>query len=325
MATTRWQIQRGSDVVGLDGGKIGEVSDVGPNFVLVTKGFFFPKDIYIPFDAITDVRNDVVHLSVTKDLVDQKNWDQPPRETGTATRASTSGKSETTRPTREERPTGRSTSGTMREDETRIPVSEEELIARKHAQQTGEVEVRKDVVQEEKTFTVPVSREEVHVERRDADRPLKPGEEAFREGTMRVPIVEERVEIEKRAHVVGEVEISKETRQDQQQVSGTVRREEVRVDKEGSHVDDDWDAHRDRYRNDWQQRYGAQGGRWEDAEPHYRFAHQSAHDRRFQGREFHDVEPELRRDWESRGSQTPWDTVSNWVREGWERARGTRR
>jgi uncharacterized protein (TIGR02271 family) len=342
MATSRWQIQRGSDVVGLDGGKVGEVSDLGPNYILITKGFFFPKDIYIPFDAISDVRNDVVQLSMSKDQVDQMNWDQPPRETsagmGTTTGQHEHGHTHTdthtdttmrdrprsTGSSRQEMQSGTSMRGEMREGETRIPVSEEELVARKTAEQTGEVEVQKRVVEQEKSFQVPVSREEVHVERRDTDRPLQPGEQAFQEGTMRVPIVEEHVDVEKRAHVVGEVVVSKETTQQQQQVSGTVRREEVHVDKEGAHLGEDWEHHRDRYRNDWQQRYGAQGGRWEDAEPHYRFAHESAYDRRYHGRDYHEVEPELRRDWETRGSNTPWETVSSRVREGWERARGRR-
>ncbi|HUE76119.1 MAG TPA: DUF2382 domain-containing protein, partial [Chloroflexota bacterium] len=213
MATARWQIQRGSDVVGLDGGKIGEVSDVGPNYLLITKGFFFPKDIYIPFDAITDVRNDVVQLSMSKDRVDQMNWDQPPRETGAEMDTSMPDRPRTTKAPRQERQTGAPMRGEMREGETRIPVSEEEMVASKHAQQTGEVEVRKEVVQEEKTFTVPVSREEVHVERHDVDRPLKPGEQAFQEGTMRVPIVKEHIDVEKRSHVVGEVVITKETHQ----------------------------------------------------------------------------------------------------------------
>ncbi len=42
------QIQNGWDVYGSDGDKIGDVGNLGPNYVLVMKGFLFTKDIYIP-------------------------------------------------------------------------------------------------------------------------------------------------------------------------------------------------------------------------------------------------------------------------------------
>lgn len=45
-------VQVGWDVYGSDGEKVGDVSDVGSNYLLVTKGFLFTKDIYIPPSAV---------------------------------------------------------------------------------------------------------------------------------------------------------------------------------------------------------------------------------------------------------------------------------
>ena len=63
---------------------------------------------------------------------------------------------------------------------------------------------------------------------RPADRAeIREGEE------IRVPVTEERVEVEKRSMVTEEVSIGKRQVQDTEQVSGTVRKEEVRVEEKG--------------------------------------------------------------------------------------------
>jgi Domain of unknown function (DUF2382) len=49
-----------------------------------------------------------------------------------------------------------------------IPVREEELRVHKQIVETGEIIVHKEVITEEKTITVPVSREELVIERRPA-------------------------------------------------------------------------------------------------------------------------------------------------------------
>lgn len=84
MAMDIGRIQTGWDVYGSDGDKVGDVSDVGPNYLLVTKGFLFTKDIYIPTSAVSGVEEDRVYLSVAKDQIDGMGWDQPPTDTGSA-------------------------------------------------------------------------------------------------------------------------------------------------------------------------------------------------------------------------------------------------
>jgi len=98
--------------------------------------------------------------------------------------------------------------------------------------ETGEVRVRKEVVTDQQTLQVPVTREEVVIERRPASgaastSDIRPGEE------VRIPVREEKVHVEKETVTTGEVSVGKRTVTDTEQVSGTVRHERVKVEKEG--------------------------------------------------------------------------------------------
>jgi len=113
-----------------------------------------------------------------------------------------------------------------------VELREEELHARKQPVQTGEVRVRKEVTTEHKTLEVPVTREEVVIERRPASGhptsgDIRAGEE------IRIPVKEEQVSVEKTPVVKEEVNVSKRTVQDTKKVSGTVRKEEVHIEEEG--------------------------------------------------------------------------------------------
>ena len=120
------------------------------------------------------------------------------------------------------------------EKQRSLKLREEQLDVNRHRVQTGEVEVKKDVVEEEKTVNVPIKHEEVYVERRAVDR-----NEADTTGpigddeTIRVPIVEEKVEVTKKPVVSEELVIGKKQVTETQQVTENVKREEAKVKKEG--------------------------------------------------------------------------------------------
>jgi uncharacterized protein (TIGR02271 family) len=121
----------------------------------------------------------------------------------------------------------------MAASQDRMQLREEELVANKQSVETGQVQVGKDVVTEERTLEVPVTREEVTIERtpvdrRPSDRPLDDRTE-----TIAVPVHEEQVDLEKRAVVYEEVGVGKRVVQDTEEVSGTVRREEARIEDDG--------------------------------------------------------------------------------------------
>ncbi len=117
-------------------------------------------------------------------------------------------------------------------DEVRIPVREEELVAGTQVEEQGRVHVHKDVVTEQQTLNVPVQREQVSVERVPVDRAAETVDAsgAFQEGDIEVPVMGEEVMTSKRAHVVEEVRLHKDTVTEQEQVGGTVRREQVWVE-----------------------------------------------------------------------------------------------
>lgn len=114
----------------------------------------------------------------------------------------------------------------------RMRLREEQLQVYKQPVQTGEVGLRKKVVSEQKSIDVPVTHEEVYIERRPgsgqpSDAPIS------EEETYRVPVREEQVNVSKQTVDRGEVAIGKRQVQDTRRVSDTVRREEARVEREG--------------------------------------------------------------------------------------------
>jgi uncharacterized protein (TIGR02271 family) len=122
------------------------------------------------------------------------------------------------------------TAGT--EDAQRLKLREEQLRVQKQPVETGEARLRKDVVEEQKSMDVPVTHEEVYIERRPgsgqpSDAPIGESE------TYRVPVREEQVNVEKQPVVREEVVMGKRPVQETKQVSDTVRREEAHVEQEG--------------------------------------------------------------------------------------------
>lgn len=115
----------------------------------------------------------------------------------------------------------------------RLQLREEQLQVYKQPVQTGEVNLHKEVVTEQQSIDVPVTHEEVYIERRPAsgqvsDTPIGDDE------TITVPVSKEQVNVSKQSVVTGEVAIGKRTVQETQQVSDTVRHEEARVDRSGN-------------------------------------------------------------------------------------------
>src|SRR5688572_9292175 len=80
--TTQFIYQPGMTVYGSDGEKVGTIQEIFGDYIVVEKGFFFPKDYYIPASAIASAAGDDVYLTVTKDEAPHQGWDAIP-ETGT--------------------------------------------------------------------------------------------------------------------------------------------------------------------------------------------------------------------------------------------------
>ena len=110
----------------------------------------------------------------------------------------------------------------------------ERLNVSKQPVQTGEVGLHKEIVTEQKNIDVPVTHEEVFLERRPVAGNTATDTTPIGEGeTIRVPIREEKVNVHKDTVATGEVSLEKRTVQETQRVSDTVKREEARVEQEG--------------------------------------------------------------------------------------------
>src|SRR5215213_3828028 len=140
------------------------------------------------------------------------------------------------------------------EDTQRIELKEEELHAEKQRVQAGEVRVRKEVVSEERTIEVPVTREEVVIERRPAAEGRTASGRIDDDEEIRIPLMEEEVRVEKTPVVREAVSLKKRQVKGTEQVSDTVRREEARVEQSGgARVRGDseaWRGNERRYQHD---------------------------------------------------------------------------
>lgn len=121
-------------------------------------------------------------------------------------------------------------------NEREIQLRAEELQPQTHWVQAGEVNISKQVVSEQKTIDVPVTREEVVIEHRPvsgqpqvSDTPISASENE----TIRIPVGEEKVNVEKETVVTGEVTVGTRKVQETEQFTDTVKREELKVNREG--------------------------------------------------------------------------------------------
>ena len=214
-------INPGATVYGADGEKVGTVATYGGSYVVVEKGFFFPKDYYIPISAITETSNDAVYLSVTKDEALNQGWDQQPVEGYT-----TSGQADM----RDQyAATGAARTSTV-DDTLTVPVHEEHLEASTRPVDAGDVRVSKHVVTQQETVQVPVTEERVRVDWKAPSGDYTGEGAAFEEGTFEIPVSREEVDVSKRTVQTGEVQVTKERDQRTQKVTDSVRKEVVDVD-----------------------------------------------------------------------------------------------
>ena len=111
-------------------------------------------------------------------------------------------------------------------------VIEEELGVGK-ATTTGGKRLKTEVSEREVQESVTLKEENVDVERSRAERTLKPEEadKAFGERTVEVTATTEKPVVSKQANVVEEVSLTKKSGQREETISGTLRRQDVKVEE----------------------------------------------------------------------------------------------
>ena len=262
----------------VDGEKLGGVKDVyvndttgQPDFVSVNHGLFGGGDSIVPLRGHT-LRDGELHLAFPKDRIedapdldenghltteDQEAFyrhyglegtqDVTTYETDRTAQAGAAGTGAAA---------GAGYAAGEREVETdrrdvadngEIIRSEEQLNVSKDRVETGQVRLRKYVVNETETVEVPVEREEVRVVREpitDADRANYDGNIGEQEAS--VTLHEDRVNVSKESVPVEKVSLEKDTVQDTERVSEDVRKE--RFETDGVVEGDVRDADRDNLR-----------------------------------------------------------------------------
>jgi uncharacterized protein (TIGR02271 family) len=232
----------GTTAVDTEGTKIGSVEQVylsdqtgEPEWVTVRTGMLGNKQSFAPLQGARLQGGELV-LRVTKDHVkgapnidDDGHLDEAENDrlyeyysgyVGTTGYETTGGYQDTGRDT------GRGTDDAMTRSEERLDVGTEKV-------QAGRARLRKYIVTENVTQTVPVSREEVRLEREpvtDANRGDALQGPDLTESEHEVTLHAEKPVVDKRVEPVERVRLGKETVTEQQQVSEEVRREEIDVE-----------------------------------------------------------------------------------------------
>lgn len=117
-------------------------------------------------------------------------------------------------------------------DDRKLQLRKEELELSKNSVKTGDVEISREIIEEQKTVDVPVTHEEVVIERRAIGN--EPSDSSIGdEEIIHIPVSEERVDVDKHTVLTGEVVASKREVQDTKQVKETLKREEARVHTDG--------------------------------------------------------------------------------------------
>ena len=227
---------RGSDVYSQDNEKIGSVEEVyvdqrtqQPEWIGVGTGFLGAKRCLVPVQGAT-IQDDVVYVAFSKDHV-KASPDIDEEQISQATEQEvyshygmqySEARSDTGLPEG-----GAGTTGTAGKTVTR---HEEELAVGKRAVDAGRLRLYKWVEEESVQADVEVKRETATVERESIDEPVSGAE--MREEQIEVPLEAEEPVVGKKTVAKERLTPRKKTTTATEQVTDTVRKEQVGVDED---------------------------------------------------------------------------------------------
>ena len=240
--------ESGGDVRTTSGDKIGSIGQIyvddstgEPSWVTVRTGLFGMSESFVPLEGATDNGKDIM-VTYDKDTVKDapridadRQLSPDEEETLYAHYGMTSGRGHRDRNRDRDKGLDRGkkghTSGTATDEA--MTVSEERLRVGTEKRERGRARLRKYVVTENVTKTVPVSHEEVRVEREpitDANVGAAKSGPDISEEEHEVVLHEERPVVEKDVVPTERVRLTKETTTHDETVSGEVRKEQVDTD-----------------------------------------------------------------------------------------------
>jgi uncharacterized protein (TIGR02271 family) len=192
-----------------DDSDFGEVQEVGQQYVLTQKGMVSKEKFYIPKYLVQGFDGSTLWFNASQDQLQGWKRDSPPDDNEYS---------------------NYKTQETPSDVETRIPLIEERLNVSKSTS-TSEATITKEPVTETKTVEVPVTHEELTVERRPAgessstttERPVQSKTDT------KVQLSKEDVQVTKEPFVKEEVVVKKKPVTETRTVSDTVTSEKVDV------------------------------------------------------------------------------------------------
>jgi len=204
---------------GSDDEDLGEVKEIDGDYVLVQKGLINKEKFYIPKNMAESYDGNVLRFNISKEEVRNRFMgDSPP----VADQYSSSYENADV--------TEKDTANVSKETDSRVPLIEERVNVSKR-ESTEEATVTKEPVTQTKTVEVPVTHEEVTIEKRppkDRKYTIITSESPVESKTeIKIPLKREEVEVTKQPYVKEEVVVKKKPVTETRQVNEEVRSEEL--------------------------------------------------------------------------------------------------
>jgi uncharacterized protein (TIGR02271 family) len=199
---------------GLDDEDFGEVQEVSKGYVFVQKGIIDKKKFFIPQDKVESYDGEVLRFGISYD--EALSTYQGESYPASSSQSSQTGSDQL--------------SNTLESEETTIPLTEEKLDVTKRVEES-QTSITKEPVTETKTMEVPVTHEEVSIERRKptGDQTYTDQKPVNSREDIEIPLTSEEVEVSKTPYVKEEVVVKKKPVTETREVTEEVTSEKVNV------------------------------------------------------------------------------------------------
>ena len=205
---------------------LGKVQEVGDTYVLVQKGLISKEKFYIPQSEVEGYDGDVLRFKISEDDIRSKYLGDMPPSVSSSVDDNTNNNEEENIAKQEE------------SESTRVPLVEEKLNVSKREVTYKEATLIKEPVTETKTVEVPVTHEELIVERRPpteattSQHELKPPVTTREE--IKIPLKKEEFEVKKVPYVKEEAVIKKKRVEERKTITEDVKSEKLVDDSAGN-------------------------------------------------------------------------------------------
>ncbi|HKO41423.1 MAG TPA: YsnF/AvaK domain-containing protein [Nitrososphaeraceae archaeon] len=193
----------------------GKVHDIEGNYILVQKGLINKEKFYIPKDQAESYDGDVLRFRISEQELSQFQHEPPSIWDSNNSQETTTFEKDTN-------------------EEEHIPLTEERLDISKESQE-DQATVTKKPVTESKTVEVPLTREEVSIERRPASGQTEAQSPIQSEQDIKIPLKREEAKVSKKPYLKEEAVIKKKRVTNKKDISEDVTSEELdtsKIDKE---------------------------------------------------------------------------------------------